>query len=66
MKPLGALTRDNFDQHVWKPHGPTACWEWLQARNPAGYGQKKSEGAKALAHRLAYALFGLSTCPRAR
>lgn len=40
-----------FMRDIRKPGGEFACWEWIGARNPAGYG---CVGPSWVAHRVAY------------
>lgn len=39
------------------------CWEWMRARNNAGYGTLTVRGRRAYAHRLAYQLAGNTLGP---
>src|SRR5574342_701445 len=54
--PSHAHGADGFWSRVDRSAGPDACWPWLGARNPKGYGRRHFRGAVTLAHRVAFIL----------
>jgi HNH endonuclease len=52
-----ATTRQRFWLKVDTSGGIAACWPWLGARSPLGYGRLTVRGRVEFAHRVAWRLF---------
>lgn len=59
--PIRKVVRTGSDQDRLKSkvliHPQTQCWEWQASLTPMGYGQVRFQGARKLAHRVAWTLF---------